>query len=65
MVHRFPMPLYPWASWIVQAFIAGIALIMATMLQMYLSIGFVAAFYAFAMVLYVLTAKSRMPAGQD
>jgi AAT family amino acid transporter/D-serine/D-alanine/glycine transporter len=64
MVHRFPMPLYPWASWIVLAFIAGIALIMATMLQMYLSIGFVAAFYAFAMVLYVLTAKSRVSAGQ-
>ena len=33
----FPMPLYPWASWIVLAFIAGVALIMATMLQMYLS----------------------------
>jgi L-asparagine transporter-like permease len=64
-VHRFPMPLYPWASWIVLAFIAGIALIMATMLQMYLPIGFVAAFYVFVMVLYLLTAKSRVLAGQD
>ena len=64
-VHRFPMPLYPWASWIVLAFIAGIALIMATMLQMYLPIGFVAGFYAFVMVLYLLTAKSRVLAGQD
>jgi L-asparagine transporter-like permease len=59
------MPLYPWASWIVLVFIAGIALIMATMLQMYLPIGFVAGFYAFVMVLYLLTAKSRMLAGQD
>lgn len=56
---HFPMPLYPWASWIVLLFIAGIALIMATMLQMYLPIGFVAAFYAFVMVLYVLGANSR------
>ena len=64
LVHHFPMPLYPWASWIVLAFIAGIALIMATMLQMYLSIGFVAGFYAFAMVLYVLSVKSRVPAGR-
>ncbi len=59
------MPLYPWASWIVLAFIAGIALIMATMLQMYLPIGFVAAFYVFVMVLYVLSANSRVLAAQD
>ncbi|HXR95382.1 MAG TPA: amino acid permease [Rhizomicrobium sp.] len=64
-VHRFPMPLYPWASWIVLAFIAGIALIMATMLGMYLSVGFVAAFYLFVMMLYVLSVDRRMPAPQD
>ena len=39
---KFPMPLYPWASWIVLAFIAGIAVIMATYLQMYIPIAFVA-----------------------
>jgi AAT family amino acid transporter/D-serine/D-alanine/glycine transporter len=64
-VHRFPMPLFPWASWIVLAFIGGIALIMATMLQMYLPIGFVAGFYAFVMVLYLLSAKSRVLVSQD
>ena len=64
-VRRFPMPLYPWASWIVLVFIAAVALIMATMLQMYLSIGFVAAFYAFVMVLYVLGVDRRVLAAQD
>lgn len=64
-IRRFPMPLYPWASWIVLAFIAGIALIMATMLQMYLPIGFVAAFYAFVMVVYLLSANDRVPVAQD
>lgn len=65
VAHPFPMPLYPWASWTVLAFIAGIALIMVTMLGMYLSVGFVAAFYAVAMVLYMLSANSRMLAAQD
>ncbi len=65
VVHRFSMPLYPWASWIVLVFIGGIALIMATMLQMYLSIGFVVAFYAFVMAVYVLGVDRRVPAIQD
>lgn len=64
VAHKFPMPLYPWASWIVLAFIAGIVLIMATMLGMYLPIGFVAIFYALAMLLYVLSADRRLLAHQ-
>jgi amino acid transporter, AAT family len=63
--HRFPMPLYPWASWIVLLFIAGIALIMATMLGMYVSVGFVAAFYAFVMLLYFMSTDRRALAAQD
>jgi AAT family amino acid transporter len=57
MAHRFPMPFYPWASWIVLLFIGGIALIMATMLQMYVPIGFVAGFYGLAMILYLLAGR--------
>ncbi|HWF64757.1 MAG TPA: amino acid permease [Rhizomicrobium sp.] len=63
--HRFPMPLYPWASWTVLLFIAGIALIMATMLGMYVSVGFVAAFYAFVMLLYFMSTDRRALAAQD
>ncbi len=65
VAHRFPMPLYPWASWIVLMFIAGIALIMVTMLGMYLSVGFVAIFYAVAMALYLLGGSRRVLAAQD
>ena len=60
---KFPMPLYPWASWIVLAFIAIVAAIMATMLKMYIPIGFVCCFYALLGLIYGLSgAKRRGPA---
>jgi len=52
LVRKFPMPLYPAASWIVLAFIAGVALIMATGLGMALPILFTLGFYAVAMAVY-------------
>lgn len=63
--HRFPMPLFPLASWLVLLFIGLIALIMATMLKMYIPIGFVAAFYGVLMAIYVLGTSRRVLAGQD
>jgi AAT family amino acid transporter len=52
LLRKFPMPLYPAASWIVLAFIAGVALIMATGLGMALPILFTLGFYAVAMAVY-------------
>jgi AAT family amino acid transporter len=52
-VRKFPMPLYPVASWIVLAFIAGVAFIMATGLGMFLPIAFTLGFYALMMAIYV------------
>jgi L-asparagine transporter-like permease len=46
------MPLYPVASWIVLAFIAGVALIMVTSLGMFLPIAFTFGFYAVIMIVY-------------
>ncbi|MES2294911.1 MAG: amino acid permease [Pseudomonadota bacterium] len=52
-VHRkFAMPLYPWASWIVLAFIGGIAVIMATYLQMYIPMAFALGYYALLGAIY-------------
>ena len=51
-VRKFPMPLYPFASWIVLAFIAGVAFIMATSLGMFLPIAFTFGFYAVIMIVY-------------
>ena len=51
-VPKFPMPLYPIASWVVLAFIAGVAFIMATGLGMFLPIAFTLGFYAVAMAIY-------------
>ena len=64
-VRKFPMPFYPWVSWIVLLFMGGIALIMATMLQMYVPIGFVAGFYAILMAIYMLGAIRPILIGQD
>ena len=52
VTRKFPMPLYPWASWIVLVFIAGVAIIMTTVLGMFLPIGFTLGFYALMMLLY-------------
>src|SRR6185312_14218511 len=52
LVRKFPMPLYPIASWIVLAFIAGVALIMVTSLGMFLPIAFTFGFYAVIMIVY-------------
>ena len=56
---KFPMPLYPLASWIVLGFIAGIALIMATYLGMYIPIGFAAGFYLLLGLIYALSGEQR------
>ncbi len=54
-VRRFPMPLYPWASWIVLAFIASIAVIMASFLKMYIPMAFALGYYVFLGVIYFAT----------
>lgn len=56
---KFPMPLYPLASWIVLGFIVGIALIMATYLGMYIPIGFAAGFYLLLGVIYAFSGEQR------
>jgi L-asparagine transporter-like permease len=56
---KFPMPLYPLASWVVLGFIVGIALIMATYLGMYIPIGFAAGFYLLLGLIYALSGEQR------
>jgi AAT family amino acid transporter/D-serine/D-alanine/glycine transporter len=56
---KFPMPLYPFASWIVLLFIGGIALIMATALGMYIPIGFAFGYYVLLGLIYLLGAGHR------
>jgi len=48
------MPLYPWASWIVLAFIGGIAIIMATYLQMYIPMAFALGYYVLLGAIFLL-----------
>ena len=50
---KFAMPLYPWASWIVLAFIAGVAVIMATYLQMYIPMAFALGYYLLLGAIYL------------
>jgi len=59
VARKFPMPLYPLASWIVLAFIGGIALIMATYLGMYIPIGFAFGYYALLGLIYAFSGKQR------
>lgn len=59
---KFAMPLYPLASWIVLLFIAGIALIMATALGMYIPIGFAFGYYLLLGAIYALGIGRREPA---
>jgi AAT family amino acid transporter/aromatic amino acid transport protein AroP len=56
---KFPMPLYPFASWVVLLFIGGIALIMATALGMYIPIGFAFGYYVLLGLIYLLGAGHR------
>ncbi|HEY4276228.1 MAG TPA: amino acid permease [Rhizomicrobium sp.] len=56
---KFPMPLYPFASWVVLFFIGGIALIMATVLGMYIPIGFAFGYYILLGLIYVVAARRR------
>ena len=56
---KFPMPLYPLASWIVLGFIGGVALIMAVYLGMYIPIGFAVGFYVLLGLIYALSGKQR------
>ncbi|MEO7054644.1 MAG: amino acid permease, partial [Rhizomicrobium sp.] len=58
-VRKYPMPLYPLASWIVLAFIGGIALIMATYLGMYIPIGFALGYYALLGLIYAVSGNQR------
>jgi len=62
-VRKFPMPLYPAASWIVLIFIAGVAIIMSTALGMFLPIAFTVGFYAVMMGLYVGLIAPSLSAG--
>jgi AAT family amino acid transporter/D-serine/D-alanine/glycine transporter len=59
VARKFPMPLYPYASWIVLAFIGGIAVIMATYLQMYIPMAFALGFYVILGVAYFATGANR------
>jgi amino acid transporter, AAT family len=65
IVHRFPMPLYPWASWMVLSFIAIIAVIMATALKMFIPIGFALGFYGFLMIVFFAGVGRRVPVARD
>jgi L-asparagine transporter-like permease len=56
---KYPMPLYPVASWIVLVFIGGIALIMATYLGMYIPIGFAFGYYAILGLIYAVSGEQR------
>lgn len=56
---KFPMPLYPLASWIVLGFIGGVALIMAVYLGMYIPIGFAVGFYVLLGLIYAVSGKQR------
>jgi len=56
---KFPMPLYPLASWIVLFFIGGVALIMAVYLGMYIPIGFAAGFYMLLGLIYAVSGEQR------
>ena len=56
---KFPMPLYPFASWVVLLFIGGVALIMATALGMYIPIGFAFGYYALLGLIYLLGVGRR------
>jgi L-asparagine transporter-like permease len=53
VIRKFAMPLYPWASWIVLAFIASIAVIMATYLKMYIPMAFALGYYILLGVIYL------------
>lgn len=59
VVRKYPMPLYPLASWVVLAFIGGIALIMATYLGMYIPIGFAFGYYALLGLIYAVSGNQR------
>jgi AAT family amino acid transporter/D-serine/D-alanine/glycine transporter len=59
VARKFPMPLYPYASWIVLAFIGGIAVIMTTYLQMYIPMAFAFGFYVILGVAYFATGANR------
>ena len=61
-IRKFAMPLYPVASWIVLGFIAAVALIMATVLGMYIPIGFAFGFYVILMAIYLVFGLNRSDA---
>jgi AAT family amino acid transporter/D-serine/D-alanine/glycine transporter len=61
-IRKFAMPLYPIASWIVLGFIAAVALIMATVLGMYIPIGFAFGFYVILMAIYLVFGLKRSEA---
>jgi L-asparagine transporter-like permease len=61
-IRKFAMPLYPVASWIVLGFIAAVALIMATVLEMYIPIGFAFGFYVILGVIYLIFGLNRSEA---
>ena len=57
--HKFPMPLYPLASWVVLGFIAAVAVIMATVLDMPIPIAFAGGFYVLLMAVYGLAGLGK------